>query len=103
MTRLPPPANLQGRSLVPLLENPGRRWDHPAVTQLRRGAGPKAVAGYSIRTEKWRYTEWDGGRQGVELYDEVADPGELRNLAADRAHGKTVADLQRRLRRVSQR
>ncbi len=101
MTRLAPPAGLQGRSLVPLLENPAREWDHPAVTQLRRGAGPKAVTGYSIRTEGWRYTEWDGGRQGVELYDEARDPGELRNLAADPAHKGTAAGLQRRLRQVS--
>jgi arylsulfatase A-like enzyme len=39
--------------------------------------------GYSIRTERWRYTEWDEGRKGLELYDYNSDPHELRNLAAN--------------------
>jgi len=57
--------------------------------------------GYSIRTEKWRYTEWDTGKRGAELYDEVADPQEAKNLVMDPQHQKVVADLQRRLRRVT--
>jgi hypothetical protein len=36
--------------------------------------------GQSVRTDRWRYTEWDEGRKGVELYDEQADPAEMRNL-----------------------
>ena len=62
-----------------------------------------AYMGYSIRTDRWRYTEWDGGKRGAELYDEVADPQETRNLVADPQHRKVVDDLQRRLRRVSAR
>jgi len=38
--------------------------------------------GYSLRTARWRYTEWDQGDQGRELYDHDADPRELVNLAA---------------------
>jgi hypothetical protein len=56
--------------------------------------------GYSIRTDRWRYTEWDGGARGVELYDEVADPAELRNLASEPAHRTAMADLKRRLDRI---
>ena len=44
--------------------------------------------GYSIRTEKWRYTEWDDGKRGTELYDESDDPAEMRNLAADPKHAR---------------
>jgi iduronate 2-sulfatase len=50
-------------------------------------------SGYSVRTERWRYTEWDGGAAGVELYDHDADPGEHKNLASDPAHAKTVEEL----------
>ncbi len=74
---LTPPNNLAGRSLQPLLRNPQGHWGHSALTQVARGK----TMGYSIRTEKWRYTEWDEGRAGVELYDEDLDPGEITNLA----------------------
>ncbi len=97
---LKPPAGLQGRSLVPLLRNPGARWDHAAVTQVRRGPAPNFFMGYSIRTDRWRYTEWDGGARGMELYDEANDPGELENLADDPEHRDTVAALQRQLRQI---
>jgi hypothetical protein len=57
--------------------------------------------GYSIRTEKWRYTEWDKGQRGVELYDEASDPDESNNLAGDPKHQRVVADMQRQLRRMT--
>ena len=74
---------------MPLLKNPGAEWTHPALTQVMRGTAPNQFMGYSVRNERWRYTEWDGGKRGVELYDEVADPRELKNLATDPAHRKT--------------
>jgi uncharacterized sulfatase len=49
--------------------------------------------GRSVRSERWRYTEWDGGAAGTELYDHDADPKELKNLAADSAHAKTVEEM----------
>ncbi len=95
------PQGLQGRSLMPLLKNPKAKWDHPALTQVRRGGATSGYMGYSIRTEKWRYTEWDQGKGGTELYDEARDPSESNNLAADPTHRKVVADMQRLLRRVT--
>lgn len=78
------PSNLQGRSLKPLLDHPDARWDKPAITQVRRGAPPKAVMGYSLRTERYRYSQWgEDGKLGDELYDYQSDPREVRNLAAD--------------------
>jgi len=91
---LPPPKGVQGRSLVPLLKNPSAAWDKPAFSYLRRGQ----VLGASVRTERYRYTEWDEGRQGAELYDYQTDPGEDRNLSSDPKHAKTVAELKRLLR-----
>jgi iduronate 2-sulfatase len=105
------PANVQGESLVPMLKDPGavgRGW---ALTQVSRGGGRARAAvttnvgaegehffGYSLRTPRWRYTEWDEGRRGRELYDHDSDPGEITNLADDRAQTKTVEELSQQLR-----
>lgn len=97
---LTPPAGLHGRSLRPLLKDPQAAWDRPAISQVRRGPAANPIMGYTVRTEKWRYTEWDEGRRGTELYDEENDPHERRNLAAESQHAKTVAELQRLLETV---
>lgn len=91
------PGNLAGRSLKPLLKNPAGQWERPAYTQVRRGNAANAFMGYSVRQGRWRYTEWGDGKQGAELYDEQADPGELRNLANDPQYAKTVAQLKQTL------
>ena len=92
------PSVLEGRSLRPLLRNPKAAWNRPALTQVQRGTGQNAFMGYSIRNEKWRYTEWDDGKQGVELYDETTDPAEAHNLAADPKHRTIVKNMQTLLR-----
>ena len=97
---LTPPAALHGRSLAPLLADPDARWERPALTQVRRGPAGSTFKGYSVRTERWRYTEWDDGNRGRELYDERRDPGEAVNLADDPAHRQVVLDMQRALRNV---
>jgi hypothetical protein len=51
-----------------------------------------------VRTERWRYTEWDGGRRGIELYDHEADPREEENLAGDPRHAETMGELRALLR-----
>ncbi|MFN0112590.1 MAG: sulfatase, partial [Blastocatellia bacterium] len=92
------PANLAGKSLRPLLSNPKAVWNKPAITQVQRGGAQNQFKGYSIRTERWRYTEWDEGRKGAELYDETNDPREMNNLANDPKHTRTVAELKQLLK-----
>jgi iduronate 2-sulfatase len=62
------------------------------------GSGGRQFFGYSLRTPRWRYTEWDEGREGKELYDHDHDPRELKNLASDPAQAKTIAELSQQLR-----
>ncbi len=75
------PENLHGTSLRPLLNDPQARWERAAVTQVDRPNQGKPVMGYSIRNERYRYTMWNAGAEGEELYDYVKDPRELKNLA----------------------
>ncbi|MCC9608475.1 sulfatase [Blastopirellula sp. JC732] len=92
---LAPPKNLEGQSLRPLLTDPtGGKWDKPAVTQVWHG---RNAWGYSIRTDRYRYTEWLEGKAGRELYDHANDPGEVTNLADSTEHAETVAELSRQL------
>ncbi len=87
------PARLEGKSLVPLLKQVDAPWEKPARTMVYH----KEVLGKSVRNERWRYTEWDGGKKGVELYDHDRDPGEYHNLAGDGRYADTVAQMKRLL------
>ena len=81
---LPTPKQVEGRSLKKLLDNPLTKWNGTAITQVLRPEDDRLknpVMGRSIRTERWRYSEWGEGKFGEELYDHFADPMEFNNLA----------------------
>jgi iduronate 2-sulfatase len=125
---------LEGTTLLPLLEDSEQPWKSVAFSQYQRyisykssydsdrplsSAGPGKGMGYSIRTDRYRYTEWwktngDYGKFGsatydpdasrvvasqaslVELYDYQNDPGETENLAYTQAaaHAALISELQ---------
>ncbi|MEM9018722.1 MAG: choline-sulfatase, partial [Verrucomicrobiota bacterium] len=70
---LPEKPVLDGRSLVPLLEEPNRHWE-PTVTIGNKGKA-------SIHDEQWNYIRYPDGSE--ELYDLKADPMEWTNLASE--------------------
>ncbi len=100
-----PPQPLEGQSLVPLLNDPDSPWDRPAYSQVTRrvgrGKNARTIMGYSVRTERWRYTEWDGGKLGSELYDHDQDPAEETNLAQVADHAETVTEMHGLIERVA--
>ena len=98
-----PPEHLAGRDLSPLMKDPLAPWDEYAITQVLRPADSRLnepVMGCSIRTSRWRYTEWGEGKHGVELYDHHTDPNEFQNLAVnpDAASLKVIDELRVKLR-----
>ena len=121
---LPIPSELEGQSFVPVIEEPTRQWKSAAFSQLRRTnaetwykryslsslteieiAENDSVDGYSMRTERYRYTEWraysEHGEKladvGVELYDYQTDPDETVNIANLPENAELVAQLSKQL------
>ncbi len=89
---LPVPANLSGISLSPTFQDTAATPRKSALTQY--------ATGYSIRTPRYRYTEWGpDGRDGAELYDHRSDPKESVNLASQPTAARIVAELSNLLRR----
>jgi uncharacterized sulfatase len=85
---------VDGMSLKKQLDDPTLPFKKGAYTQVTRGAPKKdGFMGYSVRTERWRYNEWDAGKKGVELYDHQNDPKEHKNLANDAKYVKVIEEM----------
>jgi uncharacterized sulfatase len=54
--------------------------------------------GRSVRTDRYRYTEWDDGKSGVELYDHEVDVNEWTNLAGNAKAATVQKEMQQLLR-----
>ncbi len=115
LTGLPVPAQLDGKSLVPVMKDPGKRVKEFAVSQYPRpdvkmetgrlGYSDGEYMGYSLRTERYRYTLWlkDSFRSSKpynsdlvvasELYDYQKDPDETINVADEKAYAAVRKDL----------
>ena len=83
---LPEIVELDGQSLVPLLKDPQRDWERPAITS--HGPG-----NHALRSKRWRYIRYADG--GEELYDHAADPNEWTNLASRVEFANVKQDLAR--------
>jgi len=106
---LDPPEHLLGQSLEPVLADPAHRGREAALTVAVSAAGRlhpevrgRRIVGYTIRTQRYRYTEWGGGTEGVELYDYQTDPDEYTNLAPLAEHAELAARMARLLAKKKQ-
>ena len=89
---LTPPHNLSGVSQASVLSD--------ASASPRTAALSQCMGGYSLRTARYRYTEWGvDGSGGNELYDHQTDPQEMVNLAGSDKQATLVAELSAQLRK----
>ena len=99
------PSHVKGISLAPTLSNPTKTVRELALSvTVSRGASmhpelprKKRIMGYSIRTPRYRYTEWGGGQFGRELYDYETDPNELANRIDDPNYSENRSRLDAQL------
>jgi iduronate 2-sulfatase len=81
------PEHVEGRSLVPVLDD--------ETASVRDAAFSRNGRGHLIRTERFAYLAWNDG--SAELYDMEVDPGQFRNLADDPDHAEIARELASRL------
>jgi len=115
LANVPVPSHLDGKSLVRIMKNPKQKVKQFAVSQYPRsgtniekerlGYADGKCMGYSIRTERYRYTMWmkDNFRTNraydkslvvaTELYDYQKDPNETVNVANDYNYKRISKDL----------
>jgi arylsulfatase A-like enzyme len=83
-----PAANVKidGRSLMPLLKNPGTAWqDRTMFFQWHRGDAPELYRACAARNQRWKLVN------GKELYDLESDSAESKDVSAE--HPEIVARL----------
>lgn len=96
-----PAQELQGHSLVPLLDHPTAPWNYPAFSIWSEDG--KTVHGTAVRTRDWRYVEFgEHAANGAMLFDEHRDPNELKNLADDPAYVRVRSMLSKLIEEYGQ-
>lgn len=102
---LPPMPGLEGVSLRSVLDDPEATVKPLALTQHPRPAyyrGAPEVMGYSVRTSRFRYTEWRDWKSGKpvakELYDHRGDSREAVNVVGETGYRTAQERAAERLR-----
>lgn len=81
---IPLAEKLDGRSLVPQIENPERETGRAIVTT-------QGYRNHAVRSDRWRYILYADGSE--ELYDQYADPKNFYNLAAEKSYDTVKTEL----------
>lgn len=93
LAKLPAPSQqLEGNSLVPLLNDPDADWDHVAISTW-------GYMNHAVQNERYRYIRYKGGEE--ELYDHKNDPNEWNNLANNKKYKKIINELAKSLPKIN--
>ena len=93
LCELPLPSYLEGTSFYLLTINSNLKWKTAAFSQYPRSG----YMGYTMKTDRYRYTEWRNKSSGAvyarELYDHLTDPEENYNIAGRPENAGLVLEL----------
>lgn len=88
LCQLPKNSANDGRSLVPLLDDPDSDWTEPTITSYGPG-------NHAVQSERYRFYQYEDG--STELYDHEKDPNEWTNLATDPSLQTIIRSLRAKL------
>ena len=115
---VPVPTQLQGKSLKPVMQNSKAVVKDFSMSQYPRklskedmkkfGTESNKIMGYSMRTDKYRYTLWvndftssdmfsDKKIYAQEMYDYTKDPLEKENVFADKSYSKVAKEMHEKM------
>jgi arylsulfatase A-like enzyme len=88
------PANSmnEGRSIVPLIDDPDAVWNTPTITTYGRN-------NHAVQTQRYRFYRYEDG--SMELYDHRRDPNEWQNIAMDPTRSELVKQLASELPKIN--
>jgi arylsulfatase A-like enzyme len=100
---LPVPAQMQGNSILPLVQRKTEGWPEEVLIQIS-----ESQVGRAVRTQRWKYSIVAPNKKGFRdlasdhyveeyLYDLQADAYELRNLIGLESHREVAAIMRERL------
>ncbi|QCX01332.1 sulfatase [Aggregatimonas sangjinii] len=101
LCKLTPPSHLEGKSLVPILDDPesepGQKSYAFSIWPDNRWNYDKTVMGYSVSDDRYNYVEWVQLKTGEvlerELYDHEKDPMETSNVISEVQYKEVINEL----------
>jgi len=95
------PESVQGRSWCGLFGNGKKRWRDDFLYEYFEDPGfMRTPTMQAVRTQRWKYIEYDREGEISELYDLKNDPAEMRNLIDEPRYAKVLDDMKARLARL---
>lgn len=91
-------AKFTGKSLKPILENPGERLREYLVVQLADDKLDSSRQARMIRNDRYKYNLYNQGERNEQLFDLWKDPGEQNNLAYQEAYAPVKIKLNKALK-----
>ena len=88
----------EGKSILPVLNNPKTAWDEAAYSVYARG---KDIMGVTTTDGEWRYTEWRNsitqGILGAELYEHKKSLISYKNVSGNKKYKKVEERMKKLL------
>jgi arylsulfatase A-like enzyme len=98
---LKPPADVHGRSILPLLNGTVKEWRTSFLSEYFKEPNYPLVPNWqAVRNEGWKYVHYTELEGMDELYNIAADPGEMKNLIHDAP--ATLPSIMKDLERYNQ-